>query len=361
MTGEILVFWDTVNSGSHEKVGHLALKRSQLIIPAAVLVVAVLVYFLVFKGREGNPDLLHLSGHIEATETDLGFKVPGKIAAINFHEGDEIKAGQVAAVLEDKDLKEDVAQAQGALGAARANLDKLLAGSRHQEKKESSAAVAQAKADLWDKQREYRRMEGLYKRGTVSGQTRDKAEAAYLIAKEALRQAQQKYSLVMEGPRKEDIAAARAEAARAEAALALARTRLTYATITSPVNGVVLVRPMEPGEVAAIGSPVLTLGDLDNAYFEGYIPETDLARVRYGQKAEIRAEITTDSYPGRKYPGRVYFISSKAEFTPKTVETQKERVTLVYRTKIRVENKDHSLKSGMPADAVIFLHDKKPR
>ena len=325
----------------------LVLKRPQLIIIAALAVAAILVYLLVFRNRGENPDILRLSGHIEATETDLGFKVPGKIAAINFQEGDEIKAGETAAVLEDKDLKEDVSQAEAALA-------KLLAGSRHQEKRESSAAMAKAKADLVDKEKDFHRMQALFERRTVSAQTRDRAEAAYLMAKAAYRQAQQKYSLVMEGPRKEDIDAGRAEARRAEAALELARTRLGYATISSPVTGVVLVRPVEPGMVVAIGSPVLTLGDLDNAYFEGYIPETDVGKVAYGQKAEI----TTDSFPGRKYPARVYFVSSKAEFTPKTVETHKERVTLVYRTKIRVENKDHSLKPGMPADALIFLKDR---
>ena len=334
----------------------MALKRPVLIIPV-LLIAAVLVYFLFFRGQAVNPDILRLSGHIEATQTDLSFKVPGKITAIHFQEGDEIKAGQTVAVLEDKDLRQDVAQAEGAYGAARANLAKLLAGSRPQEKKESAAAVAQAKADLVDKEREFRRMQALFERRTVSAQTRDKAEAAYLMAKEAHRRSHENYSLVMEGPRKEDIDAARAEVARTEAALGLARTRLGYATITCPINCVVLVRPTEPGEVVAIGSPVLTVGDLDNAYFEGYVPETDLAKVRYGQKAEI----TTDSYKDRKYPGQVYFVSSKAEFTPKTVETHKERVTLVYRTKIRVENQDHSLKPGMPADAIIFLNDKKPR
>ena len=123
-------------------------------------------------------------------------------------------------------------------------------------------------------------MQALFERKTVSAQTRDKAEAAYLMAKEAHRRAGENYSLVQEGPRKEDIDAGRTEVQRAEAALELARTRLGYATITSPVNGVVLVRPAEPGEVMAVGAPVLTLGDLDNAYFEGYIPETDLAKVR---------------------------------------------------------------------------------
>ncbi len=328
--------------------------KRPVIITLAVLAVAVLAYLLVFRGKAVSPDILRLSGHIEATQTDLGFKVPGKIAVIHFQEGDEIQAGQIAAELEAQDLRQDVAQAEGALGTARANLAKLLAGSRPQEKRESAAAVAQAKADLVDKDREFRRMQALFERRTVSAQTRDRAEAAFLMAKEAHRRAGENYSLVLEGFRKEDIDAARAEARRAEAALELARTRLGYATISCPVNAVVLVRPMEPGEVAAIGSPVLTLGDLDNAYFEGYVPETDLAKVRYGQKAEI----TTDSYPGKKYSGLVYFVSSKAEFTPKTVETHKERVTLVYRTKIRVENQDHSLKPGMPADAVIFLKER---
>ncbi len=332
----------------------MALKRPKLLIPAALLVAAALVYLLFFRGNQVSPDILQLSGHIEATQTDLSFKVPGKITAIHFQEGDDLQAGQTAAELEDKDLREDVAQAEGVLGAARANLAKLLAGSRPQEKRESAAAVAQAQADLVDKEREFRRMQALFERRTVSAQTRDKAEAAYLMAKEAHRRAQQNYSLVLEGPRKEDIAAARAEVRRAEAALELARTRLGYATISSPVNAVVLVRPMEPGEVAAVGTPVLTVGDLDNAYFEGYVPETDVGKVIYGQ----RAEITVDSQKGRIYPAWVYFISSKAEFTPKTVETHKERVTLVYRTKIRVENKDHSLKPGMPADARIFLKER---
>jgi HlyD family secretion protein len=105
------------------------------------------------------------------------------------------------------------------------------------------------------------------------------------------------------------------------------------------------------GEVAAIGTPVVTVGLLDDIWFEGYFAETDLAKVRYGMKCEV----TTDTYPGKKYPAWVSFINSKAEFTPKQVETFKERVTLVYRTKIRCANPNHELKPGMPAEAVVFL------
>jgi HlyD family secretion protein len=309
--------------------------------------------WLYWGTEKSDQDVLHLSGHIEATETDLGFKVPGKIAAIYFQEGQEVKAGQVVATLEDHDLREEVKQAQARLETARANLAKMEAGYRPQEVREAQAAVAQAQADYDEKAKDFYRKQNLFERQTVSASTRDKAESAYLMAKEALRRVRETYDLRKSGYRKEDIEAARADFRQAQATLQLAQTRLGYATITSPVNAVVLARPVEPGHVAAVGATVLTLGDLDHAYFEGYIPETDLARVRYGQKAEV----TTDTYPDKRYPAWVSYISSKAEFTPKSVETYKERVTLVYRTKIRVENQSHELKPGMPAEAYIFLNE----
>jgi HlyD family secretion protein len=142
-----------------------------------------------------------------------------------------------------------------------------------------------------------------------------------------------------------------AELRQARAALEVARLRLGYATLTSPVQGVVLTRVAEPGEVAAVGMPIVTVGDLDTVWFEGYLPEPDLGKVRLGQKAEV----TIDSFPVKKYPGILQYISPKAEFTPKTVETYKERVTLVYRTKIRLANPQRQLKKGMPAEAVISL------
>lgn len=314
-------------------------------------VVVTLGVWLYWGNQTAEPGILRLSGHIEATETDLGFKVPGKIAAIHFEEGEEVKAGEVVAELEAEDLRRELAAAKARLAAARANAAKMKAGYRPQEVREAQAAVAQAQADYDEKAKDYRRMENLFARRVVPASTRDKAEAAYLMAREGLRRARENYDLLKTGFRQEDIDAARAELSQAQASLELAETRLGYATITSPVNAVVLARPMEPGQVAAVGATVLTLGDLDHAYFEGYIPQTDLARVRYGQKAVV----TTDTYPDKRYPAWVSYIASKAEFTPKSVETYKERITLVYRTKIRVENPGHELKPGMPAQAMIFL------
>ena len=331
--------------------------KRKLIVGVLVLLVAAAatVYSLVWwQGRQPQ-NLLRLQGHMEATETDLSFKVSGLMEYIFFQEGDWVNSGQKAAGLEAKDLKDEVDRARADMAAAKANLTKLETGYRPQEVKEAEAQVGKTKADLDNKKMEYERYENLLQRKVVAAQTRDKFRSDYLQAKETYRNAQEELSLRQEGYRVEDIDQAREQYKSAAAALELARTRLGYATITSPVNGVVLVRPMEPGMTAAVGSPVLTLGDMDNIYFEGYIPETDLARVKFG----MQAEITTDAYPGKKYPAWVSFINSKAEFTPKTVETYKERVTLVYRTKIRAKNLNYDLKPGMPAEAVILL-DSQP-
>jgi HlyD family secretion protein len=326
------------------------------IILPVVLVVGGLVYWLVWWESQSPKNTLRLEGHIEATETDLAFKVSGIIQYIFFEEGDWVSLNQVVAGLEAQDLRDEVDHARAALGASKANQDKYEHGYRPQEIKEAEAQVGKTKADLVNKKLDYERYENLYRRRVVPAITRDKFEADYLMAKEAHKSAVEQYSMLKEGFRVEDIDKARNDFKAAQAALELALTRLGYATISSPVNAVVLVRPMEPGMTAAVGAPVLTVGDMDNIYFQGYIPEGDLAKVKFGMKAFV----TTDAYPGKKYPAWMSFINSKAEFTPKTVETYKERVTLVYRCKIRAQNLNYDLKPGMPAEAVILL-DSEPK
>lgn len=330
-------------------------QRLTLIILAAALVVGGLIYWLVWWETRQPDNILRLQGHMEATETDMSFKVSGIIQYIFFQEGDWVSTNQAVAGLEAQDLKDEVDRARAALAASKANLNKYEHGYRPQEIKEAEAQVGKTKADLVNKKLDYERYENLLRRKVVPAITRDKFEADYLMAKEAHKSAAEQYSMLQEGYRAEDIDQARGQFKEAQAALELALTRLGYGTINSPVNGVVLVRPMEPGMTAAVGAPVLTLGDMDNIYFQGYIPSTDLAKVKFGMKAYV----TTDSYPGKQYPAWVSFISSKAEFTPKTVETYKERVTLVYRCKIRAQNLNYDLKPGMPAEAVILL-DSQP-
>ncbi|MBV9743398.1 MAG: efflux RND transporter periplasmic adaptor subunit, partial [Acidobacteriia bacterium] len=151
--------------------------------------------------------------------------------------------------------------------------------------------------------------------------------------------------------REQDITARQADIARSKANIALIDSQLADTIAASPVDGVVLVKSADVGEVLAAGTTVVTIGDIDHPWLRGYINETDLGRVKLGSKAKL----TTDSYPGKVYNGHVSFIASEAEFTPKQIQTQQERVKLVYRIKIELENPRHELKSNMPADAEIVL------
>ena len=151
--------------------------------------------------------------------------------------------------------------------------------------------------------------------------------------------------------REQELQTRRAEIGRSKASLALIESQISDTTAISPVDGVVLVKAADAGEVLAPGTTVVTVGDIDHPWLRGYVNETDLGKVKIGSKARV----TTDSYPGKVYNGRVTFIASQAEFTPKQIQTQQERVKLVYRVKIEVENPGRELKSNMPADAEILL------
>ncbi len=169
--------------------------------------------------------------------------------------------------------------------------------------------------------------------------------------KAAMEQAQAQYRLVHDGPRKEDIDQARAKVQQAEAVLQAAKVKLGYAVVTSPLTGVVLSKNVEPGEYVAPGTPVVTVADIKNVWLRAYVDERDIGKRTVA--LDSPAEITTDAYPGKVYKGRVGFISSEQEFTPKTVQTERERVKFVYRIKIYVDNPDRELKPGMPADAKL--------
>ena len=168
-------------------------------------------------------------------------------------------------------------------------------------------------------------------------------------AQAACDRAQQIYNELTEGTRKEELEVDRANIHQADQNVHLSRIRLSYTVLRAPFNGVVLVRQAELGEVVSPGTPIVTLADLDHLWLRVYVPETDLGKVHWGQSVDVR----TDTYPDKIYHGRVSLISSEAEFTPKSVQTEKERVTLVYRVKVDVENPNYELKPGMPADAYI--------
>ncbi len=332
------------------------MKRIIIIIFIVAGISGVLYYLLTRDNGERNT-FIKVSGNIEATEVDVGFKVAGRIVSRFFEEGDWKDKGKVLAKLDDEDLRNRLEVARATLVSAQARLSKLLAGSRPEEIREAEAAVQQAKFDLENKEAHYERMKPLFERGVVPKETIDNAEAGFKIAKATFQRATENYLLVKEGPRKEDIEDARAQVEQARASVKLSETQLSYTTLSSPISGVVLVKSGEIGEVVNPGTSIVTMADIENVWLKAYIPETDLSKVKWGQEVIV----TTDLRPKKEYKGRISFISSQAEFTPKQIQTEKERVTLVYRIKVDIPNLDHELKPGMPADGKIRLTSSSPQ
>jgi len=292
---------------------------------------------------------LTLSGNIEAHESQVSFKVTGRIVALPVEEGMTLKTGDLLARLDSDDYRQQVAEDESTIHVRQRQLALGLAGSRTQEIEAAKLAVLDAQTDLEQKKKDYARYLALYEKDEIPGQTRDLAATNVTRAQATYDRAQQIYNELVEGTRKEELAVERSNVQQADQNLKMSRIRLAYTVLRAPFNGVVLVRQAELGEVVSPGTPIVTLADLDHLWVRVYVPETDLGKVHWGQAVEVR----TDTYPDKIYHGRISFISSEAEFTPKTVQTEKERVTLVYRIKVDVENPNRELKPGMPADASI--------
>lgn len=301
--------------------------------------------------RSRQDDRLKLSGNIEVIQVEASFRVAGKVIERPVDEGQAVRAGQLIARLDARDLEQQVAMRQADAATAKAALDAALAGSRKEEIEGSKAALEQAQADLRRLEPDEARLRDLWQKGILSVRDYEASRAALEAARGKVQQATQQYTLVRKGPRKEDIDQARARFDQAQQALALARTQLGYATLTAPSAGVILSKNVEPMEYVSPGTAVVTMADLGQVWLRAYVEEADLGRVKVGQKAFV----TTDSYPGKRYEGRVAFIASEAEFTPKSVQTSKERTKLVYRIKVDVPNPAMELKPGMPVDAEIAL------
>jgi HlyD family secretion protein len=292
---------------------------------------------------------LRLSGNIEAHESVVSFKVPGRIVELPIEEGQYVTKGDLLARLDDDDYREQVHVDEATVRAREAELDLALAGSRIQEIKAAKQTLLDAQADLSLKRQEFRRRQALLSEQGISQEDLDTAATELKRAQATYERVKQNYDQIVEGTRKEQIAVNRANLQLARENLDMSRVRLSYTVLSAPTSGVILVRQAELGEVMAPGTPVVTIAEVDHLWLRGYVNETDLGRIRWGQLATVH----TDTYPNKTYQGRVSFISSQAEFTPKSVETHKERVTLVYRVKIDLDNPNHELKPGMPADTVI--------
>jgi len=392
--------------------------RNGKIIPTVILTVAFsslsIISCSLWKG--GEEDKIQFSGNIEFTQIHVAFKTSGKLIDFPIEEGNEVKQGTILARLDMEQqeqqrsrelaslvvaetslvqhltgikyfkasLEADILARKAQLRQAEANLEQLVTGSRAQEIDQADAAVQQAQSQYALAQEDWQRAQVLYSNDDISTSQYDRYRSQFTGTQAALQQAEQHLSLIQEGPRKEDIDAARARVDQAKASLmqaeasrleikrkeqesdtrraqieqALAQvslmdTIIADGTVTAPLDGLILVKSAEIGEIIAAGTTIATLGNIAKPWLRGYIPQQDHGRVKIGMKVRI----TTDSYPDKAYEGRLSFIASEAEFTPKQIQTHEERVKLVYRIKIEVDNPRQELKLNMPASAEILFDE----
>jgi HlyD family secretion protein len=317
-------------------------KRIIMLVVVLILGVGAWTGYSLYFHEVVETDNLLVSGNIEAHESVVSFKgVQSRVIELPFDEGQWVKAGTLLARLDDSDYRQQVAINEAGLQVQEQQLSSAM-----QKFEAARATIANDDADLDQKKIDYARNQKLWVEKIISGDQRDHTDTALKQSNAAMQR-----DLAMERSAQQDIAVAKANIRSAGENLELAKIMLGYTTLRAPFSGVILTRQTELGEVMQPGTPVVTIADLDHLWLRAYVAETDLGRIRWGQAATVH----TDTYPDRAYPGQISFISSEAEFTPKSVETHKERVTLVYRIKIDVENLHHELKPGMPADATIHL------
>lgn len=292
--------------------------------------------------HHGAATSVTLSGNIEAHESVLSFtQVQAPIIALPFDEGASVARDAVLARVDDSLYRQQVeidrTNQKVAAAQVAVNESNLLAAEK---------TVMSDEADLEQKERDYARAEMLVKTAATSVQARDQAQTAAARAAAALAHDQAMVQVA-----RSNVALAQATEMAAEAKLKLDQVTLGYTELRAPFAGVLTVREAELGQLAGPGVAIFTLADIDHVWLRAYVNEQDIGKVRLDQPVDV----TTDTYPGKKYKGRISFISPDAEFTPKTVETHAERVTLVYRVRIDIDNPSHELLPGMPADATIAL------
>jgi HlyD family secretion protein len=318
--------------------------RKRLLIVLVVLVIgAVAAGAALQLVRQQDTGALTLYGNVDIREVELAFRVGGRLQTMHYEEGDSVAAGDVVAEIDSEPYSEALAVAQARVAQARANLAKLEAGSRPQEVARARAAVDQAQA-AWDNaERELRRQSDLLETGASSQRVVDAARTRRDEAAAGLVSAKENLALAEEGFRAEDIAAARADLAAATAQSELSATQLEDTKLVAPSAGTLIARLREPGSMLGAGAAVYSLSLRNPVYVRAYVDEPNLGRLAPG----MRVTITTDSSEER-YVGQIGFISPRAEFTPRSVETTTLRTDLVYRLRIIVADADEGLRQGMP-------------
>jgi len=313
---------------------------------------------------EAPSDRLRVSGHVEATETRLAPEAGGRILTLTVKEGDRVQPGQTVLTLDTRDVQLAIDRAKAERASAEAQLRLVQAGARAEDLRQAQsqidtarAEVAAGRAELQAAEQDLERFDTLLKNNSGSRKQRDDAATRRDVARDRVTQSESRVKTADEtlaklraGARPEEIDAARARVNVVTAQIASLEKGLSDATLTSPIAGLVTEKLVEVGEVIAPRAPALVLVDLDHAWADVFVPEPTVPQIKIGQQATV----FTDA-GGAGLTGTITYISAKAEFTPRNVQTAEERSKLVYRVRINVDNREGVLKQGMPVEAEIGL------
>jgi HlyD family secretion protein len=299
--------------------------------------------------HEESRNNLVLYGNVDIRQVELAFNANERISRLFAEEGDRVQKGQLLGTLEMDRLEHEVSGAAAKVKAQSEVVKRFETGSRPEEIRKARADLKAAEAEAVNAESNYRRLNALAEKGSVTLQHRDDARAAAESAQARLQAAREVLELAVIGPRKEDIAEAKATLNAYRSELAVSEKKLSYAYLHAPADGVIRDRVMEQGDMASPQKTVYTLALTNPVWVRAYVSEPDLGKIKLG----MAAEATTDSYPGKRYKGWVGFISPTAEFTPKSVETLEVRSKLVYQARIYICNPQNELRLGMPATVTI--------
>lgn len=331
---------------------------------AAVVVVALVAVAWIWWSARHDDDAreLVLYGNVDLRQVDVAFHNSERIAAVLVQEGDRVRKGQILARLDTARLEPQLAQVEAEAAAQRYVVQRLRNGSRPEEIAQARANVEAAKADALNARLQFERLQSAAEISAgraVRQQEVDNAKAALQVAEAKLAVNQRALDLALAGPRKEEIAEAEARLRASEAQAALLRQQLVDSQLMAPLDGVVRTRVMEPGEMASPQKSVFSLAITDPKWVRVYVSEPNLGKVHHG----MAAGVAVDSFPDRRFEGWVGFISPVAEFTPKSVQTEELRPSLVYEVRVFVKDPGDVLRLGMPSTAYLPIEkaDKETR
>jgi HlyD family secretion protein len=328
------------------------MKRTVWIAVVAVLALAVAGWLWWSVRHDDDSNELVLYGNVDLRQVELAFNNSERIAAVLVQEGDRVRKGQILARLDTARLEPRLAQVDAQAAAQRQVVQRLRNGSRPEEIAQARANLEAARAEVVNARAQHERLKSAAEMSAgraVRQQDVDDAKAALQVAEAKLTVNQRALELSVAGPRKEEVAEAEARLRAGEAEAALLRQQLADSQLIAPVDAVVRTRVMEPGEMASPQKSVFALAITDPKWVRVYVSEPDLGRVRHG----MTATVAVDSFPKRRFEGWVGFISPVAEFTPKSVQTEELRSSLVYEVRVFVKDPDDNLRLGMPATAYL--------